>query len=293
MAPPRSAIYEFLKHAGVDCILTIRACGLLEKDRFGYRLEYLVLEHCGKPIDRYMESNFEAGSVDPLLFKVANVIESVVRCLTQARVYASILHQDISLGNVMVAVDSIVKVIDWGYGKVLHDSELSSETAEFRKTVAAKWRYQDDSAPTHSRDIHSPLTGTLLYMSITVLTGTNIRGIFDDIEPLLQGNSNYVVRGFGYHDNDNLALVRTGCLARETRFLQLFGVTWVSSEPRNLLCKLREYLFVTNGEYIAPDLLIDPETLHGTNLKLLHSYINEDPFVEVVYNSGNYPILGE
>ncbi|KAJ2744508.1 hypothetical protein GGI20_002909 [Coemansia sp. BCRC 34301] len=285
---PESAIYELLKYAGVDCIPTVHACGLLEKDRFGYRLEYLVLEHCGTPIDRYMESNFEAGSADPLLFKVANVVKSVIRCLTQARVRAGILHRDISLGNVMVAMDGTVKVIDWGYGKVLHDSELSSETVELRKTVAAKWGYQDDSAPTHSRDMHNPLTGTPLYMSIPVLTGANIRGIVDDIEGLFyvvlhaisirESSSSYVARGFGYHDNDTLALVRTGCLARETRFLQLFGITQVSGELRNLLCKLREYLFVANGEYIAPDLLVDPETLRGTNLELLRSYVDECTF---------------
>ncbi|KAJ2742219.1 hypothetical protein GGI20_004642 [Coemansia sp. BCRC 34301] len=285
---PESAIYELLKYAGADCIPTVHACGLLEKDRFGYRLEYLVLEHCGTPIDRYMESNFEAGSADPLLFKVANVVKSVIRCLTQARVRAGILHRDISLGNVMVAMDGTVKVIDWGYGKVLHDSELSSETVELRKTVAAKWGYQDDLAPTHSRDMHNPLTGTPLYMSIPVLTGANIRGIVDDIESLFyvvlhaisirESNSSYVARGFGYHDNDTLALVRTGCLAREARSLQLFGITRVSGELRDLLCKLREYLFVANGEYIAPDLLIDPETLRGTNLELLRSYIDECTF---------------
>ncbi|KAJ2459641.1 hypothetical protein GGF42_001340 [Coemansia sp. RSA 2424] len=286
-ATPESAIYELLGKAGVTAIPVVHTCGLLARDRFGYRLEYLVLEHCGEPVDRYVEPRLnDRPAADPTLNRVKNIVRSVVRCLAQARVKGGILHRDISLGNVMVGANDTVKVIDWGYGKVLNVAGLSSNTLDHRKAVADKWGYEDCSALTTGIEVHNPLTGTPLYMSIAVLSGANVRGIVDDIESLfyvvlhalsiLDTKKGTVVRGFVYHDNDTLAMVRTGCLIRESSFLQFFGVREISTGLRNLLYALRKFLFVKDGEYIASDLVIDAEIQRGIDFELLRDYIDKD-----------------
>ncbi|KAJ1672225.1 hypothetical protein GGF38_000188 [Coemansia sp. RSA 25] len=295
-ATPESAIYELLGKAGVTAIPVVHTCGLLARDRFGYRLEYLVLEHCGLPIDKYVEPRLNDRPPDPTLNKVKNIVRSVVHCLVQARVKGGILHRDISLGNVMVGANDTVKIIDWGYGKVLNVAGLSSDILDHRKAVSDKWGYEDCSALTTGIEVHNPLTGTPLYMSISILSGANVRGIVDDIESLfyvvlhalslLDTKKGTVVHGFVYHDNANLAMVRTGCLACESRFLQFFGVGEASTDLQELLYALRNFLFVKDGEYIAPHLVIDAETQRGIDFELLRDYIDKNT-LELLQDSGS------
>ncbi|KAJ2732388.1 hypothetical protein IW152_003861 [Coemansia sp. BCRC 34962] len=218
--------------------------------------------------------------------KVRAVVNGTIRCPTQARVYCSILHWDISIGNVMVDTSSMVRVIDWGYGKLLPDAGLTHEAAAHRRAVATKWQLEDMSILATSKAIHQSLTGTSLYMSIPVLCGAGVRGLLDDFESLfyvilhalsaLENSKDPVICAFDFHESRNLAMVRTGCLASEACFLSFFGVTRCSDALHKLLCNLREYLFVSNGKYIAPDLVVDPCTPRGTDVQLLRGFIDED-----------------
>ncbi|KAJ2831403.1 hypothetical protein GGI24_001586 [Coemansia furcata] len=291
---PEGAIYELLTKTDVEKIPAVYESGVIKRDLFGYRLEYLVLENCGLSIERYLEAGYgERFGTDSTFIKARNVVQGTIRCLTQARVFSGILHRDISTGNVMVRSDGSIKVIDWGYGKLLPVAGLVPEVIAHRKVVATKWGYKDDSIlaldePASATNIvaHNPLTGTPLYMSIPVLCGANVRGIIDDFESLfyvimhalsaLEKSSDPIVCAFDFRESRTLAMVRTGCLADPSVFLQFFGVTKLSDQLRQLLHKLREYLFVDNGKYIAPSLVVNAYTPRGTNLELLRGYIDED-----------------
>ncbi|KAJ1729041.1 hypothetical protein LPJ61_003713, partial [Coemansia biformis] len=50
---PEGAVYEFLKSKNVGGIPEVFDSGILRKNFLGHRLEYLVLEHCGDPLDVY------------------------------------------------------------------------------------------------------------------------------------------------------------------------------------------------------------------------------------------------
>ncbi|KAJ2877889.1 hypothetical protein H4R27_006034, partial [Coemansia aciculifera] len=291
---PEGAIYELLKKSGVSNIPDVYESGILARDQLGYRLEYLVLEHCGCSIERYLLPMVgEARSADVTYVKVRSIVSSTLRCLALAFVLCGILDRDISMGNVLTGLDGSVKVINWGYGKLLPAAGLSREAIALRKLVAAKWGFQDDSislsnqpASAIDRVVHNPLTETPLYMSVPVLCGATARGPIDEIESLfyvtlhalsaLENSSGSVIRGFTYHDNNTLAMVRISCLAHTSAFLQFFGVMKGSRELHQLLYKLREYLFVDNGVYIAPLLVFDPYTPRGNNPELLSAYIDTE-----------------
>ncbi|KAJ2109511.1 hypothetical protein GGI16_000702 [Coemansia sp. S142-1] len=271
---PEGAVYELLEQAGVDNI---------PKNMFGYQLEFLVLEHCGRSIEEYLLPIIgEPRCADPTLDKVRVVISGTLRCLAQAYALSAILHRDISMGNLRVNRSGQVKVIDWGYGKLLPVDGLSDEAIRHRGAVLTKWEFVGDAASTTNK----PLTGTPYYMSIPVLSAATARGPMDEIESTfyvvlhalstLESSRDPIVCAFDYHENRNLAMVRVGCLARESRFLEFFGVKNVSCELRQLLYKYREYLFVDNGEYIAPLLVLDPYTPRGNNPELLSGYIDEE-----------------
>ncbi|KAJ2089306.1 hypothetical protein GGI09_006288, partial [Coemansia sp. S100] len=280
---PEGAVYELLEQAGVDNIPKVFLSGVLVKNMFGYRLEFLVLEHCGSSIEEHLPPIIgEPRSADPTFDKVRVVVSGTLRCLAQAYVLCAILHRDISMGNVRVNRRGQVKVIDWGYGKLLPVDGLSDEAIRHRGAVLMKWEFVGDAASTTNK----PLTGTPYYMSIPVLSAATARGPMDEIESTfyvvlhalstLESSKDPIVCAFDYHENRNLAMVRVGCLARESRFLEFFGVKNVSCELRQLLYKYRKYLFVDNGEYIAPDLVIDPYTPRGNNPELLSGYIDEE-----------------
>lgn len=290
---PEGAFYEILDKAGVTGIPKVHDSGLLKNNFFGYRLEYLVLEDCGSTIAEYLALRYQ-GKLDSveLYDNVKSIIQQALSCLVQARVKANILQRDVSVGNIMVARDGTIKIIDWGYAKVLDDKSLDSDDDDTiasrrkRRTDATlKWSC-DDAVVTQNGIAHRPLTGTPLYMSIPVLAGATVRGLPDDIESLfyvildvlarLQTTLDDAACGFDAHGNKTLAMVRAGCLSSKLKFLQFFGISACSDQLRKLLCDLREFLFVNSDEFIASDLILDPDTKRGTRVDLLEPYIDKE-----------------
>ncbi|KAJ2059952.1 hypothetical protein GGI17_004064 [Coemansia sp. S146] len=286
---PEGAFYEILDKAGVKGVPKVHDSGLLKSNLFGYCLEYLVLEDCGSSIEDYLALRYQ-GKLDrvELYDSVKRIIQQVLSCLVQVRVKGNILQRDISAGNIMVANDGTVKVIDWGYAKLLEDNSLGGDDNEATRdrkalleTTALRWGY-NSAIVTQSGIAHRPLTGTPLYMSIPVLSGATVRGLADDIESLfyvilyvlarLQTTKDDAACGFEANDSKSLAMVRAGCLSDKKSFLRFFGISNCRTELKELLWDLRDFLFINSEGYIAARLIIEPETPRGTAVKLLEPY---------------------
>ncbi|KAJ1999133.1 hypothetical protein GGI04_004703 [Coemansia thaxteri] len=289
---PESAVYDILKEAEVDGIPRVLDCGLLKESFFGYRLEYLILEDCGVPVDDYLKSKYRGCLDSDELYKdVVGIVRTTLRCLVQARVQGNIFHRDISVGNIMVGSSGKVKVIDWGYANVVDDCSMDNSDADTvaRKgrlaATSSKWKYRNDVV-LQNEEKHNPLTGTPLFMSIPVLAGAKVRGLVDDIESLfyvilcvlaeLQTNKDDVALGFKDHDNMTQAIVRAGCLSNEEIFLRFFGVSSCSVKLRRLFCDFRQFLFMSSGTFIASNLIADPNTERGIDVGLLLPYVDKD-----------------
>ncbi|KAJ1726823.1 hypothetical protein LPJ61_004940, partial [Coemansia biformis] len=180
---PEGAAYEFLKSKNVGGIPEVFDSGILCKNIFGYWLEYLVLEHCGDPLDKYLfalnaelrcKGSLKDADIQGMIHEtVVEIIKQVSSCLVHAR-DAFILHCDISMGNIAVA-DGKATIIDWGYAKIFDNSD------NMLTTVARQWGFNADEVMEVEAG-HDALTGTPLYMSISILYGDGNRNLMDDLE---------------------------------------------------------------------------------------------------------------
>ncbi|KAJ2655465.1 hypothetical protein IWW48_005525 [Coemansia sp. RSA 1200] len=119
----------------------------------------LVFEDCGVGISQYVQDLAKQPSANHwrLLDIVCGYIHTIYAAWSGSTV--RILHRDISSGNLMVRANHAM-VIDWEYA-------LQVSTSERRQCVSSH-----------------PLTGTLVYASMGVLSGGNMRSAIDDIESL-------------------------------------------------------------------------------------------------------------
>ncbi|KAJ2251856.1 hypothetical protein GGI13_003611 [Coemansia sp. RSA 455] len=278
---PEGAIYEILDKAGVQGVPRVYDSGLLKNNFFDYRLEYLVLEDCGSSIKDYLLSKHaEDRRSNAFSESVKSIVQQTLSCLVQARVK----------GNIRVSRDGTVKVIDWGYAKVIDDKDMDMNdkaTSDRRAILAAnakRWVY-DSPKVFDNEEAHDPLTGTPSYMSIPVLSGAKVRGLADDIESLfyvilyvlasLQTTKDKASCGFDTHSNKTLAMVRAGCVSSKVNFLRFFGISDCSGQLLQLLCDLRRFLFENSDGCIAPDLIVNPDTPRGA-VGLLEPYIDRE-----------------
>ncbi|KAJ1734506.1 hypothetical protein LPJ61_001042 [Coemansia biformis] len=176
---PEGAVYEFLDQKNVGGIPKVFDSGILCENVFGYRLEYLVLEHCGDPLDVYLHKLCK-GTQDgcqpfdgEIQETVVEIIKQVSSCLVRAN-DACVLHRDISMGNIAV-VNGKATIIDWGYAKIFDNSDGALTP------VARRWGFDAGKAMKVEAG-HDGLTGTPLYMSIATLYGARRRSLMDDLE---------------------------------------------------------------------------------------------------------------
>ncbi|KAJ2086206.1 hypothetical protein IW138_005838 [Coemansia sp. RSA 986] len=235
---PESAVYDILHQTGVEGVPEVYDSGPIKADFFGYRLEYIILEHCGQPLESYVVEYRKRGVPDSEIHKnVSQFIRQISNCLVQARA-RGVLHRDISDGNVAVR-NGQAKVIDWGYAKIIESNSSGAIGIDpaIADKVAQQWGF-DKAAVFENEDIWDPRTGTMLFMSIPVLFELPKRGLFDDTESLF-----YVVLrafatsedccSFKYYTTKNLALTRVGILGIESGYLGLFNVKRFWSPPRD------------------------------------------------------------
>ncbi|KAJ1820237.1 hypothetical protein LPJ56_002249 [Coemansia sp. RSA 2599] len=226
---PENAIYDILASSGVQRIPRAHSCGLLIENFRGYRLDYLVMEDCGVPLSKALETLKlrERSFVD----HIRRIIDDVTSCLVDAFV-AGVLHRDISDGNIAVKIDGInvsAHIIDWGYAK---DTKWDSKAS---RDISSKWHY-DSEGVGMNEEVHDPITGTPKYMSITTLEGTRYRSVITDIESFFYVMLNalrgiYLTypsktpHGFSFHKSlPLLGYARIVCLAHPNKWLADFGV---------------------------------------------------------------------
>ncbi|KAJ2743170.1 hypothetical protein GGI20_003953 [Coemansia sp. BCRC 34301] len=176
---PEGAVYEAFVRGGVSNMPQIYASGILIRGLFSYRLEFLVMEHCGTPIVEYIQSKPRDYTRYPqVTAEAALYVEQVARTLTEA-LENGILHRDISAGNIAIK-DGKAYVIDWGFAKLLQrpgDNEYATD-------IATRWSFNWDTV-IKIESAKDPITGTLLYMSCRLLLEAKKRSIYDNFESLL------------------------------------------------------------------------------------------------------------
>ncbi|PIA17997.1 hypothetical protein COEREDRAFT_80285 [Coemansia reversa NRRL 1564] len=280
---PEGAVYDLLARTDVENIPKIYDCGLLKDNFFGHRLEYMVIEHCGIPIDKHFENIREQEDSSTKAKKeIEWILPQVASCLIQALGHG-ILHRDISLGNITISRGQ-VKVIDWGYAKILGTTDLDIDT------IATRWHFDKQNVLANETE-HDPLTGTWLYMSIQVLFGSRKRDIMDDLESLFyvfldalwrlysSPSDNYTSQdsrlGFQFHNKKTLAATRAGILGLKDTYSRFFGFDSRCQSIPEVLNDLYECLFYSDDRYIASILVHDPYYKRTIDKRLALKFLNE------------------
>ncbi|KAJ2524711.1 hypothetical protein GGI11_000615 [Coemansia sp. RSA 2049] len=257
---PEGAVYEVLHRSGISGIPEVYDTGLIREDFYGYRLEYIILEHCGDSIEAYIrDSRNRRDTESEIHMNVEQFISQMTSCLVQARIHG-VLHRDISNGNIAVN-NGQAKVIDWGYAKIIEagSAEARGTNLSFVDEVAQQWGFE--KAPVLKKEAESDyMTGTVLFMSIPILFGARKRSLADDIESLFY----VIIRafstsdnccGFRYYDNENLAFTRVGILGCTDNYLKHFSAGSNVGGLRKTLDAMHRYLFYSGDRYIGHDLV--------------------------------------
>ncbi|KAJ1861755.1 hypothetical protein LPJ73_000946 [Coemansia sp. RSA 2703] len=277
---PEGALYDILQRGEVDYIPHIYRSGIIVSDFLGYRLEYILMEYCGKPLASLFKTDAVSSAKKNKLFSDAgHVIRKVCACLLQAA-KAGVFHRDVSAGNITIRDDKVF-LIDWGFGKVV-STTLSAHTKE---RVNSDWNISLDMI-TRNEDARDGVTGTVLFMGIRVLMGLTSRSVFDDIESILYvvlvalssiGSSKSLtnVSEMGKVCHRNQALWKIGCMANSCNYLSNFGVSECSNSLRQQLDALREMLFVKNGEFIGGKLQNDCDDMREVSEDVLRAILGD------------------
>ncbi|KAJ2398239.1 hypothetical protein GGI05_000205 [Coemansia sp. RSA 2603] len=277
---PEGALYDILQHGEVDYIPHIYRSGIIVSDFLGYRLEYILMEHCGKPLASLFKTDvLSSARKDKLFSDAGNVIRKVCACLLQAA-KAGVFHRDVSAGNITIRDDKVF-LIDWGFGKVV-STTLSAHTKE---RVNSDWNISLDTI-TRNEDARDGVTGTVLFMGIRVLMGLTSRSVFDDIESILYvvlvalssiGSSKSLtnISEMGKVCHRNQAIWKFGCMADSYNYLSHFGVSECSKSLRQQLDALREMLFVKNGEFVGGKLLSDCDDMREVSEDVLRTILGD------------------
>ncbi|KAJ2212996.1 hypothetical protein EV179_004224 [Coemansia sp. RSA 487] len=159
--PTEKQIYDLLREAAISNVPGVFFGGQIETGgtTTGTRCNILAVEDCGVGISQYAWILAQQPSVNhwQLLDIACGYIHTIYAAW--AGKTTRILHRDISSGNLMVR-DNLAMVIDWEYA-------LFVNVTKQRQLVSSH-----------------PLTGTLAYASMGVLSGGTMRSATDDIESL-------------------------------------------------------------------------------------------------------------
>ncbi|KAJ2654111.1 hypothetical protein IW148_006435 [Coemansia sp. RSA 1199] len=274
---PEGAVYRVLELHEVSCLPKIYSSGILVKNFFGYRLEYLLMDDCGESVEsHFFRTPGALASLDQInstCVAIADVINRTVSCLVEAA-KAGVLHRDISAGNITIC-NGQVRVIDWGYAKL-----TQPDAPEILK-IADEWGFNLGDV-TKNEIIHDGMTGTPLFMSIRVLLGRPTRGLIDDIESLFYvtmyalshlSDGPSASSAFKVQDNNTAAHVKLGLVIRRKSYLKIFGVKVCSDDVKAQLDLLYQLLFCCNGQFIGEELADEEAEVRVVDTSIMRKII--------------------
>ncbi|KAJ2118555.1 hypothetical protein IW147_006407, partial [Coemansia sp. RSA 720] len=148
---PESAVYDALKAANIQKTPSIIDSGIIVKNSFGYRVEYMLIEDCGVPLVEYLQAQPTLGIAERSNI-AAYAMSQAVECIYNAW-SAGILHCNITANNVVVE-DGRVTISDWGHAKFAEDGPVDVDA------LAAKWLFNKNKVA-GDEGSSNPITGTL------------------------------------------------------------------------------------------------------------------------------------
>ncbi|KAJ2717924.1 hypothetical protein GGI07_005918, partial [Coemansia sp. Benny D115] len=281
---PEGAVYDILKHRHVSGIPKVYGSGILIRDFFGCRLEYILMEYCGATVDvwtdiPYWHSVHENHNISEPAGFVDIVVNKVSSCLSQAKL-AGVLHRDISAGNVAVNRNGDVFVIDWGYSRPV----CNVLDPVVRGRVEKDWQI-DLLRIANTEKQFDAGTGTRYFMSIRILSGHGDRSILDDLESLFYvalamfaswypGSLDYKLAKLKNASDERVAMAKVCDLKCRHKYPTVFGV---DPEHSQSVCKALEPLY--NMLFIRDDAFIGPRL---ANIIWDIRCQNDDPLWSVV-----------
>ncbi|KAJ2355758.1 hypothetical protein GGF43_002496 [Coemansia sp. RSA 2618] len=274
---PECAVYELLEEAAIPGIPNVAIQGFIRDNAFGYRVELILLEDCGVPIDQHFASRNRIGRAE-VERQIGEFISQVAETLVFAFA-AGILHRDLSLGNIIVK-DGKAYLIDWGCSKLLP----TANTAD----VVQKWKL-DREQVIANKDKHDRLIGTPLFMAIQVLLGGTNRSLIHDMESLFIvglyvlaldnkaiGKSGDMNHGWAYLDYEMTATLRVGCLINADMYLDKFGCGDCAAPLMSILDAFYRVLFLDDtGNFLGGDLLRDANFERRIDLVHASEFLSE------------------
>ncbi|KAJ2803016.1 hypothetical protein H4R21_002194, partial [Coemansia helicoidea] len=272
---PESAVYDALAAKGVGDVPEVFDSGILYKDMFGYRLEYLILQDCGETLDDHLVKLRAGGEENDVIeAKLIRAVQRVFACLVRAW-NAGIIHRDISTGNIAVDGDKVT-VIDWGCAKVCEWAGLED--------VTQRWDI-DFEEICEVESTYDKQAGTPIFMSIGLLFERKKRGIYDDLESLfyvalyavgsLYNEEMHNVRGFELCSIKTLARTRVSVLGDRNRYLESFGVEKVGDDLHKVFEAMRQCLFWSPTGYIGSGLWEDEYFRREPDWQLAAEFMDE------------------
>ncbi|KAJ2719803.1 hypothetical protein GGI07_004998 [Coemansia sp. Benny D115] len=302
---PEGAIYDILKHEGVSGIPEIYDSGILIKNFFDYRLEYILMEDCGATINNWTDRDYQrfVGANRNIAMTadfIGMAVSSAISCLLQAKL-AGVLHRDISPGNIAVNSEGEMFVIDWGYARPICD-DLDPVV---KRQVERDWQINVHEIDFKERQ-HDPMTGTLCFMGIRILSGHGDRSILDDLESIFyvalymfaqeySGKEEYKLMRLKNNTNGQAALIKVGGLACCRKYPIFFGV---NPEKAESVCKalgpLYNMLFIRNDAFIGAilaeendDIRCEPLDPFWSTMKKLYPIDTAEESCAATDTSGN------
>ncbi|PIA12462.1 hypothetical protein COEREDRAFT_12822 [Coemansia reversa NRRL 1564] len=255
---PECAMYEALQAAGIPGVPNVIDHGFIRDNLFGYRVELLLLEDCGVPIDTYFaKPKRSANSRSEHEQELAEYTKQVATTLVHA--YDNgILHRDISYGNITIK-NKRAYVIDWGYAKFLPWACTD--------VLAQRWGFAGANVAQKENE-HDSLTGTPLFMSVQILLGATQRGIMHDLESLfmvvlhslasingLVPDSDDPKYGWKFLGSEMTATLRLGCLCCAEKYLQKFGCGDCGQSIKSVTDSMYRLLFIEDGIFLGGKLI--------------------------------------
>ncbi|KAJ2638866.1 hypothetical protein GGF40_001342 [Coemansia sp. RSA 1286] len=281
---PEGAVYEALEQNGVNGIPAVYSSGILCKEFFGYRLEYLLLEDCGETLWDIIKKSIDNRITRETVYElIPKVVKSAMNHLLQA-CSAGVMHRDISSGNISVR-DNDVYIIDWGYSKlVAKDHEKLRDRFE---TLATKWGF-DLAAVVKKEKTRDPFTGTHEYMSIRVLSGKTERNIFDDMESLfyvvihmLQCVEKGKITDFldtRCLPNNIAAHMKAAVMGNRKYYHKAAGIDTCPNDLLQMLDQMYDMIFMVDGSNVCSELIFGIPEMRKLDPRLLRSILGKETF---------------